>query len=168
MAPSSFVHPPTRLFDMPDPITSTRFIDTARIIFSTSTLANVVWAALYFVTLGFGPKYRERLRLFESLDPADALLWSVYERYSAPASFLGFPYTCSEFPAEVDPDESIRHMSMADTKSIAGLREPRPKIIAPPEASLEQVQIGQSLRAKQVVSETRLSYGVILMALFSI
>ncbi|KAF8594387.1 hypothetical protein BDV93DRAFT_515829 [Ceratobasidium sp. AG-I] len=63
-------------------------------LFSISGLGSAIWGLLYIMTLGFAPKYRERLRSFEGLDPGDSV--EGYVRYSEPASFVGYPYIYCE------------------------------------------------------------------------
>ena len=53
-------------------------------------LADAIWRFLYIITLEFNEMYRDRLTLFELLDPAYSA--EQYILCSEPASFLGFPY----------------------------------------------------------------------------
>lgn len=98
-------------------------------------LADAIWGMLYIVTLGFNAKYRDRLSLFESLDPG----YSVpdYVRYTEPASFLGFPYVPIPNDATTDESESgsIQNQALAMTSIRFG-----------------RIELGESMRSKQGVS----------------
>ncbi|KAF8593290.1 hypothetical protein BDV93DRAFT_612289 [Ceratobasidium sp. AG-I] len=105
-------------------------------------LADAVWGFLYIMTLGFNEKYRDRLTLFESLDPAYRV--PQYVRYSEPASFLGVPYV-------LVAEESTQTTDVTESGSI--------KQQAPGTSPVRfvQYQMGESLRSKQGAEWDKLS-----------
>jgi hypothetical protein len=107
-------------------------------VFSVSNLATVMWVTLYFMTLGFGPKYRERLRLFEGLDPKN--VDPHYERYTEPPSFLGLPYVLSQDDSDTNGELAGEGANPEKRK----VRKQRPRYTRP--------HMGVPMKAKQGVS----------------
>lgn len=99
-------------------------------------VTDAIWGFLYIMTLGFNEKYRDRLTLFESLDPASAA--PQYERYSEPASFLGSPYILL-------PTDSVQTTDANESGSV-NKEAPGTSI------RFARYQMGESLRSKQGVS----------------
>ncbi|CUA71504.1 hypothetical protein RSOLAG22IIIB_09634 [Rhizoctonia solani] len=82
-------------------------------------LGTILWTALYFVTLGFSHKYRQRLRSFERLHPQYAIddydnarsEYSCipsgtefhYEAYKEHPTYLGVPYRLENTDRNRDP-----------------------------------------------------------------
>ncbi|KAF8594386.1 hypothetical protein BDV93DRAFT_515828 [Ceratobasidium sp. AG-I] len=117
-------------------------------LFTTSALASVTWGVLYFTTLGFAPKYRERLRSFESLDPEYSL--DRYERYSEPASFLGYPYVrCDD---DWDPKDRCPCTRSEDIPVDVQAESTRTHRNRQRPTRFKRDQTGDSLRTKQVSS----------------
>lgn len=100
------------------------------------TVGTITWIALYFLTLGFSHKYRERLYFFEPLDPG--YVDEKYEPYSEPASYLGAPYRL--------PSSKSRTQAQLASQSEEGAESDTPQI------HFERVRPDISLRARQGVS----------------
>lgn len=110
----------------------------------------------YVLTLRFGPKYRERLRMFEKLDPAHCVMG--YERYSEPASFMGFPYVLRDDASGVDgnhPNLAIHGRASRASDEHKWIHSESTSSQSP---HFDRLLLGQpSLRGKQTVSVSRQS-----------
>ena len=120
-------------------------------LFTLSMLGDVIWGVLYFMTLGFAPKYRERLHTFECLDPGNNL--KGYTRYSVQESFSGYPYIPIPWNQDDDSNQkyecSDTHARMP-TASSALTKITDSQLFHQPR--FQRDTTGESLRTKQVVS----------------
>lgn len=118
--------------------------------FARSRLWGLIWVAIYFATLGFAPKYRERLRLFEFLDPGNSRV--DYKRYTEPASFLGCPYIYCDDECGEKEDNSLLHAEGNTTTINSQKIVHRSQSSRQPRLHFKRDKTGDSVRAKQVVS----------------